>query len=290
MKQELDLREVIESIFRLIPGLTGFHSRENELYILLNTIVKTYFKNYKQEILDVAPLDGMVWPHISLGNLTSYDFFLLDELILHSFYWINRNRYRTAFDFGANVGIDSIILSRFGYEVYSFEPDPLFYKILVKNVSINQCKNIHTYQNAVSGSSGVVNFVRVKDNTTASHILGARDSYGEVDHLKVETITFQDIDVNPDLVKINVEGHEKNVVSSIDCNDWENFDAFIEIHNQENSEGIFNYFLGSCINIFSQKLGWQQVAKIEEMPMDNKEGYIFVSKKQEMPWQTSSPG
>lgn len=284
MKQQLNLKEIVESVFRLIPELVAYHKRDHELYQTLNRIVRAYFSDHDKEILDVEPFQGMIWPHVSLGNLTSYDFFALDEIVLYIFYFINRNRYKTAFDIGANIGIDSIILSRFGYEVYSYEPDPGLCDILRKNMSLNSCNGLHVCQKGISDKPGVVDFVRVKGNTTASHILGARDFYGEVEYVKVETMTFQEIGLLPDLMKINVEGHEKTVVSSIDYHDWEKIDTFIEIHDEDNGEAIYNYFLGTDLNIFSQKLGWQKAECLEDMPANNKEGYIFISKKEQMPW------
>lgn len=219
------------------------------------------------------------------GNITSQDYFILHELLSYSFYWVNRNVYRTAFDIGANLGMDSIMLNRFGYEVYAFEPDPLLCEMLNKNISLNQCSDIHVYQKAISDRCGIVDFVRVKGNTTASHILGARSFYGETECLKVEAITIQDIGIYPDLMTMNVEGYEKNIVQSIDYPFWEKMDALIEIHNEENAEEIFNYFSASDINIFSQKLGWQKISKVEEMPTTYKEGHIFVSRKEKMNWE-----
>ena len=65
-------------------------------------------------------------------------------------------------------------------------------------------------------------------------------------------------------------------------------DAFVEIHNDRNGEEIFNYFQDSGINIFSQSLGWQKINSLEEMPVTNKVGYVFVSSKPEMPWSADN--
>ena len=285
MGEHTTAKEKIESIFRLIPDIVPYHDRDNDLYRRFSEIVEPYFANYESDVINVAPIDGLIWPHTSLGHLTSYNFFCsFDEWLLYSFYWINRDRYRTAMDIGANIGIDSIILSRFGYEVYSFEPDPQLYQVFINNLALNQCKGIHPCQKAVSDRAGEVDFVRVNGNTTANHIRGVRDFYGEAEFLKVETTTFQDIDVRPDLMKINVEGHEGTIVASIGLEDWREIDAFVEVHNQANGESIYRYFQGSGINIFAQHLGWQKVVRLEDMPITNKVGYIFVSAKREMPW------
>jgi len=280
----LTSKDDVESIFRMIPAITGHHARTSELRALLDKIIKGHFGDHPSEILDTYPLDGMVWPHSSLGNLSSYSFFSFDELMLYSFYWINKGKYKTVFDLGANIGIDSIILGRFGFDVHAFEPDPQLFETLSNNVSLNNCPNVHLHKKAVSNETGIAEFIRVEGNTTASHIAGVRDYYGDAEHLTIETVAFQEIGIWPDLMKINIEGHENSMIGGIDIKKWKNMDAFIEIHNVENGEGIYNYFAGSGINIFAQNLGWERVGKLAEMPMNNKEGYVFVSAKSEMPW------
>ncbi len=282
MSQKLNMKEIVESIFRTIPDVTQFHNKDSELYIIFDKILHSYFNEYEDEILDVAPFDGIIWPHVSLGNIHSYYCFMMVEFIVYSFYWVNRANYKTVFDIGANIGPDSVILDRFGYEVYSFEPNPYNYDLFVRNIQLNGCKNIHPYQKAISDKAEVVDFIGVRGNTTASHIAGVRDFHGEVDRFKVETITLKDVGVHPDLLKINVEGHEKAVVASIDHDNWKSIDAFVEVHNQENRSAIFSYFKGSDINIFSQSLGWEKVENEKDIPI--KEEYIFISGKPNMPW------
>ena len=86
-------------------------------------------------------------------------------------------------------------------------------------------------------------------------------------------------------MKINIEGHEKVIGPLIPESIWNECDTFIEIHNEECQKTIFNYFNKIGINIFSQKIGWQKVEKINQVPITNKEGYIFVSKSSNMSWK-----
>ncbi len=280
----MDQAEIVERIIRLIPETCEFHSPDNELYKLFDEIIYSYFADKKQENLLVEPLKGIKWPNICVGNIHSYDFFGLTPMIHFVYYYKQRENYKVAFDIGANIGLDSIILNKFGYEVYSFEPDEQIYSILLNNLGLNSCKNIHTYPKAISDKKGKADFVRVKGNTTASHISGARDFYGDTDHFQVETITYDDVGVRPDIMKINVEGHEKEIVPTIPGDQWEKCDAFIGIHSEENQKVIYDYFQGIGVNIFSQKIGWKKAKTIEDVPATNKDGYIFASKKDVMPW------
>jgi FkbM family methyltransferase len=285
MTRNLDLKKITEGILQALPETSSFHRRDHKLYNILNELVKHYFENTEGDILEVEPFTGMVWPHMDLGNLNSYCFFTLDEMILYAFYWINRRNYHIAFDIGANIGIDAIILSRFGYDVHAFEPDPALYKIFVENMKMNKCQ-INTYNKGVSDKREVVDFTRVKGNMTANHIAGERNFYGETENIKIETMTFGEIGFIPDLMKINIEGHEKKLVPSISIDEWRRMDAFIEIHSPEDGRVIFDYFNGSEINIFSQKTGWGKIESFDDMVKNNKEGYVFISKKGKMPWSS----
>ncbi len=276
--------EIVEKTFSLIPDIRMFHNRKNGIYGLFDKIITDYFSNYAYEIIHIEPFKGMKWPRISMGNLDSFDFFSMAEAVLYSFYYINRNRYRIAFDIGGNIGIDSIILSRFGYDVYTFEPDVENFNQLVINMELNRCENIHLFNKGISDERGTKKFIRVMGNTTANHIAGERNYYGESETSEIEVMRFEDIGVLPDLIKINVEGHEKVIVKNIPEPVWRTSDAFIEIHNQENMEEVFNYFKGFSVNIFSQKTGWQKVKTMSDMPDSNKEGYVFISSKEDMPW------
>lgn len=273
-----------KKLFELIPMISEFHNTDSNLYMAFDKIIIDYIKTVKNEEFLVYPFKGLKWPNISLGNLDSYNYFSMGEMIIYSYYWNNRNKYKVVFDVGGHIGIDTIILDKFGYEVYSFEPDPQIFNIMESNVKLNNCKNIHLYCKGMSNKVDVVEFVRVKGNTTASHILGERPFYGEVDKFQIETITFEDVGIVPDLMKINIEGHEKVLVPSIPDYVWTKCDAFIELHGVDCCKVIYDYFNKIGINIFSQKIGWKKVSKIEELPVTYKEGLIFVSSKESMCW------
>jgi len=275
---------MVEQIFNLIPATAANHNRNDPLYMLFNDIMIDYFARDSGDTLQPAPLHGMVWPRVSLGNLSSYDYFCMDEFVLYSFYWRNKNNYKVFCDIGANIGSDSLIAGFFGFDVHSYEPDPDNFAVLQKNIANNPGVKVTPHNVAMSDQAGTLDFIRVKGNLNANHIAGARDYYGDADFLKVETIPFGAMGVEPDLMKINVEGHEKTVVPAIPAEQWQKTDAFIEVHNDENRQVLFAHLGKIGVNIFSQKIGWGLVRAVEEMPISNREGYVFITTKAAMPW------
>ena len=274
---------LVDTLFKLIPEIKEHHQPSDEIYQSIDQYFKSYFQNLHQESISFGEVK-IFWPRVSLGNINSLNFFDLGQMILYKFYEINRNRYKSSVDLGANIGIDSLVMASLGYDVVAVEPDPACVDIFRKIIKKNDLNNIQIIQKAVSASRGLANFVRVKGNTTANHLAGRRTYYGEADFFSVETILFEDLSIKPDLMKINVEGAEKDIVPLISPQIWDSCDTFIELHSMKDREVIFDFFQQNDLNIFSQKINWQKANSVEQLPLNYKEGYIFVSSKAKMPW------
>jgi hypothetical protein len=87
-----------------------------------------------------------------------------------------------------------------------------------------------------------------------------------------------------DLIKLDVEGFEANLLTSVSDDELGSTDIIGEIGTAENAEQIFNHFNKSAINLFSQKNNWSKVRTVNEMPTSHREGSFFLSSKHEMPW------
>ncbi|MBR82875.1 MAG: hypothetical protein CMF66_03035 [Magnetovibrio sp.] len=275
-----------EEIFESLPGLYKSHAVTNPIYSHLSQVVKSHFDGLDTDRPGFGPFADLHWPRVSAGSgpVDSFGFFCLVEFVIYSFYWRNRSRYRTLFDVGSNMGPDAIIAAKMGYEVDAFEPDPQTFELLKRNIEANHTESVTPHCIAISDTTGVVDFVRVKGNLMASHISGARDFFGDHEYFSVETSTLDDFGAYPDLIKINAEGSEGAILGSIPREQWDCMDALTEVHNKENRDEIFNLFAKSGVNIFAQKVGWLEVKELADMPANSKEGYIFISIKDNMPW------
>ncbi|MCP4024478.1 MAG: FkbM family methyltransferase [Desulfobacteraceae bacterium] len=280
-----EMKITMEQLFKAIPDVRMFLFPGHDLYKLFQHLVETYFKEKaKDGVIDFKPLEGLNWPCISVGNLNSYDLFGMNGFLHYSYLYEHRDRYKVIFDIGANIGLDSIVFEKFGYKVFAFEPDPDSVALCRKHMALNNSRNIEVIDKALSDKKGEEHFIRVKGNLTASHIKGSREYYGDADFLTVKTITLDDIGVIPDIVKINIEGFETRLVPSIPVEMVEKSDFFISLHGEAARKVIYNFFTGHDANIFCQNLGWRKAQNIEEIPVSNKEGYIFVSKNLETMW------
>ncbi|WP_299163157.1 FkbM family methyltransferase [Accumulibacter sp.] len=118
-----------------------------------------------------------------------------------------------AIDVGANVGIHSLAMSHcVGREgtVFSFEPSTKIYQRARKNISINAKTNIHLSSTALGSAVGTVGFLDTSDQVNIGE-----SKIQENATTKVELDTMDNALANNNnisLIKIDVEGFEKDVI------------------------------------------------------------------------------
>ena len=83
---------------------------------------------------------------------------------------------------------------------------------------------------------------------------------------------------------MDIEGHEKDVICRTDYDDWKNVDALISLHDEENAQIVFNHFKKIGIKMYSQKIGWKEANKKNDIPMTPYQGTMFVSNRY-LPWK-----
>ena len=272
-----------------LPELHGFHNRCSKTYDLLNSILEDSIDNLNLTSKDSHILfeqyGKIIIPYYQMGAVSSLNLFGLDEFIIFAYYWRNRNNYRNVADIGANIGLHSIILSRCGYNVTSYEPDPIHFKILKQNLKLNEIKNAKLINAAVSDKDGFSNFVRVIGNSTSSHLEGSKDNaYGDLEKFEVKTIHIDSVFKDIDFIKMDVEGAEGKIILSTGSEHWATTEMLLEVGNEKNASVIFSHLKKIGINAFSQKNGWAIVKTLDDFPKSYKEGSLFISNKDYMSW------
>ena len=280
---------IYKSLFAVLPDLKQFHSPSSTIYQFLKIIARLEaeerFSAGHIGLQDFGVFGEIEFPFFSMGAINSLDLFGLDELILFSFYWANKNQYNKVADIGANIGLHSLVLSRCGYDVWSFEPDPIHFRQLQDNISRNGCAGVNLINAAVSAKDGSMEFVRVVGNTTGSHLAGSkRNAYGVLEKFPVKVVSIDAIFQWADLIKLDVEGHEKQILLATTTDHWTKVDAMVEVGSSENASEIFEHLRKTRINMFAQKRNWGIVDEVGDMPTSYKDGSLFISSKNSVPW------
>lgn len=281
---------ILDKALQALPELKDFHHRHGLIYQMLDEIMlqcaEGIFGENGSQKVPLTDLGLLNLPFVSMGEIKSTHLFGLDELIIFSFYLKNKKNYKKVFDIGANIGLHSIILSKAGFNVTSYEPDPWHFEMLKENLRLNEVLDrVEIRNKAVSKNTGELDFIRVLGNTTGSHLAGAKvNPYGKLEKFKVKVDAFKAIMGEADLIKIDVEGHEGEILLSTDRNDWVSTDAIVEIGTSENAKLVFDHMTNLGVNLFSQKRSWKKVDDVQDIPSGYKEGSLFISLKDVMPW------
>ncbi len=284
-------KSVLETLILELPNILNLHPTTTKAYQLIHHIARgettRLFSDKSTEFKPFEPFGQIAFPYFEMGAINSLDLFGLDELIIFSFYWANRHRYQKVLDIGGNIGLHSIIMSRCGYNVQVFEPDPIHCEKLNENLRRNKCNNVSLCQAAVSTSPGKAKFVRVLGNTTSSHLKGAKNPYGQLETFEVELVDFLELMKTADLIKMDVEGHEKELILATDEEDWLTVDALIEVGSEENARAIYDHLRNIRLNCFAQKKGWGKVESLSDIPTSHREGTLFITQKSTMHWSSN---
>jgi len=137
---------------------------------------------------------------------------------------------------------------------------------------------------AVSTTDGKAEFVRVLGNTTGSHLVGSKNSYGERDYFTVSTAAVGPLFEWADFAKIDAEGHERDLLLSTTAEAFAHLDVMVEIGNAANAEAIFTHCRKIDVAMFAPKFGWQPARRLSAVPASHRDGSLFLSTKPEMPW------
>lgn len=259
---------------------TSWWEQNSEKY---SDLFKKIYTNKTQDEfikINLSEIGDLHFPFINMGNVSSVDLFGLNELIIFSWYWKMRDRYKKSLDLGANIGLHSLIMEKLDFKPTSFEPDPITASIFKKIMEANKINNYELIEAAIGDFNGSSNFYRVTNNLTGSHLEGARDSlpYGGYDEIKVEVRSINDLLVNNyDFIKMDVEGSEAELMTSIDLNLLSSTDLMIEIGSVKNRNLIWNRLKETNFLMHPQKINWNKAESCNDLPSSYKEGSLFIS-------------
>ena len=218
---------------------------------------------------------GLNIPKFSFGNVDSDALFGPLDQEVFDFYERNATRYKRALDIGANIGVHSALMLRQGWEVLAFEPDPGHYGMLINNAHPIGSNNAQAdcMQAAVSDRAGRATFIRVNGNTTGSHLEGDKSPYGPTERFEVDLVDCRPLFAWADFAKIDCEGHEAQILETVTSKRCE---FMVEISNPNNAKRIYEHFNGLGMGMWSQKIGWEPVKTLEDVPNHHSQGHLFI--------------
>jgi FkbM family methyltransferase len=224
--------------------------------------------------------------NVNFGSISSVHLFGLDELILFAWYQVNSKKYHRTLDLGANIGVHSMLMSKLGFDVTAYEPDPNHIEYFIKSMQSNSITGYQLREKAIGITSEKLSFTRVLGNTTGSHISGAKKNpYGELDIFEIESDGIREvISEGFDFIKMDVEGYEVQLISALQSDDFNRMEMMVEIGTSENATKIYSELNRLGVNAFAQKINWGRVASFCDLPTSHREGSLFLTNSARMNW------
>ncbi|NTV18824.1 MAG: FkbM family methyltransferase, partial [Bacteroidales bacterium] len=194
----------------LIAKESGYPKKQKlEILKILNSLyLKSIFSGKKQEVTQ----------KIFGYKVTAYDYsnilYLFKEVFLSKEYYFRSEKPNPAIiDCGANIGM-AVLYFKFMYpncSVTAFEPNPLAFYLLDKNVTQNNLTNVELRNVGLSNRDGSIEFfTKGRQGMLVASIIKER---GGDDCISIQSQKMSDFikDNKFDLLKMDIEGAETEV-------------------------------------------------------------------------------
>jgi len=161
------------------------------------------------------------------------------------------------FDIGANIGSYALIASEQAKaQVFAFEPHPETFRLLTSNVSLNRRENVCAVNIALGQSEETMSFSDHPGSST-NHLLDGQDSKSIPVLCRRADRYCRESGVTPQFVKLDVEGHEYEVLrgfgSSLECIQV----LLIEMNGLSDQRGIAGHEIHSLLACAGLQGPWQ---------------------------------
>lgn len=142
------------------------------------------------------------WPGFANGTWEPETFKIFDRFL---------DPERNFVDIGAWIGPTTLYAAHKAKQVFAFEPDQVAFRHLDINLRLNQVKNVVAYPIAVSNAWKQMQFGPKTGfgDSMASELWGA-EQWNTVPAISLEAV----LEVNPNFIKIDIEGGEKFIFNS----------------------------------------------------------------------------
>lgn len=149
----------------------------------------------------------------------------------------------TVVDAGGNIGYYTLIMSKLvgkNGKVYVFEPDPVNFEYLKKNVETNSLDNVIIVKKGLADKNGRKKMSRFKENAGGSTIVDYQDS----NYFEIECVRLDDFaDDKIDFIKMDIEGAEPLAMAGMTKVIDSNPDLQLITENGSNSEKYLKLLL-----------------------------------------------
>ena len=238
-----------------------------------DTIPTDFYKEHRRSV------------HASNGDQSAW--FTMYEIFVKQVYQdLNIKPNDIVVDIGAHVGMFSMYANEKGAkQIYAFEPTPSTFKYTSKN--LGRLKNVKTFNYAMSGHNGHIQFIIVGPSTVCSSYTNVNNNEYNEDTNSKKTIDIPCMDFHTfadnnevdriDVMKIDCEGGENDIFPTI-SDDYLKYrirKLYMEVHNfLPEKEDNINFCLGMVNRL--KNLGYEVTTK--DIMMQGELGEMYAER------------
>ena len=189
---------------------------------------------------------------------------LIDVFIRQDYYFPYQATNPFIIDCGANVGFTTAYF-KFRYPdatIFAFEPDPINFSLLEKNMATAKFKNVVLHKKAVAAVAEELNFGGAGTTSSLMH-----DSEASDNMIKVEAVTLSSyIDKPVDILKMDIEGAESQVLKELDTTNKISFvkNIIMEFHYTASNPNA----LGAILTMLERRNFQYHIKSVSGMTQD----------------------
>lgn len=245
-----------------------FKKKSNKSYLIsfLDFIVNHYLHNKSKKLIKEGQNQLVVFAFDHIAHKINLNGIYEREELEILVEWI-KLKYPlllngTAIDIGANIGNHSVFFSNYFKKVKSFEPNYRTYQVLEVNSKLSH--NIETFNFGISDKEQSLILNINKNNIGGSYLSSTSEIKNQISHDVVKLFKLDSLlnkNDNITLIKIDVEGHEVNVLKGAE-----------EIIKESKPLILFELNISAFKNGISdeieilKKYGYKKFATIETSP------------------------
>ncbi|MCO5144103.1 MAG: FkbM family methyltransferase [Oligoflexia bacterium] len=189
------------------------------------------------------------------------------------------------FDCGANHGYWSLLFSSEllgGHSVVSLESNPLVYSKLVKNISLNNRKNITALGLAISDKNKDIYFHIDKNHADSRIVTERTDNSILVKSESLSSIINTYKKTKNVLIKLDIEGAELDALNSLDESQIDSTFIIYEDHGRDDDSMVTDFILNKLrMSVFyvtkKQVLPIEKAIDLKAIKTNKKLGYNLVA-------------